>query len=101
MEAGLCRGTIRENGNHDDVAIALAEGDSGFALFRCGKLLAVLRVFAGREIAGERVERLEQSMERAGGDKMHVWLVHVVLLDALEDLAVAVQRALGLSCVRV
>src|SRR2546429_7152829 len=49
-----------------------------------------------RQIARLGVERFQKSMERAGGHRVHVRVVHIILLDLLQNFAVNRQRFVGL-----
>ena len=88
VDAGFFGRAVGQDGNHDDVAEALAEREAGFAGAGVLLLLLVLGVLARSEVAGFGVERFEQAVERAGGDEVHVGLVHIIGLDLVEDFAV-------------
>ena len=60
-----------------------------------GSLFLVVLVFQGAEVGGLRVERIEQAVQGAIGDGVHVGIVHVIALDMFEDFAIDGERAIG------
>jgi hypothetical protein len=96
MQAGFLRGAVWQNRSDHDVAGAFAEIQAGFTGAGVRRLFFIFGIFAGSEIAGLRIERLQQAVERASRDKVHVGIVDIVLLDFLQDFAVDLKRLVRL-----
>src|SRR5207248_9682288 len=82
----------RYDGDHGSVSEAFGDGspDAGFALT---VMVLVVLVLGGGEVAGVRVERLEQPVQRTVGDLGDVRLLNVLTLDAREDFAINAELA--------
>ena len=93
---GFGTGAIRQDRQNDNVAVALAECEAGIACARIADLLFVFLVLARRQVAGLRIKRLEQSVERARSHGTHVRVVHIILLNLLQHFPVDGQRLVGL-----
>src|ERR1700687_5832509 len=87
--------TIRQHGENDDVTVALAERQPGLRRACIRELLLVLVVFAGREVAGLRVQGFQHPVQGTGGPRPHVGMVDVILLDFLQDFTVNGERLVG------
>ena len=84
-KARLGRGRIRQSAYHAHVTVPLGEYHSDVALV--GVLVSqVLLVLIGVQVAGKRIDRLQQPVDRAQRHALQVGLFDVVALDAGEDL---------------
>ena len=81
--ASLGSRAIRKNGENDHIAEAFAERQAGFAGTGILQFLFVFVVFPRREVAGLGVKRFKQAVEGTRSHRMHVRVIHVVLLDLL------------------
>ena len=99
-QADFRGGAIGEDADHADVAEAAGERESRFAGGGgVGGLVLVILIFKRAEVGGLRVERIEQAVQSAVGDGVHIGIVHVVALDVFEDFAIDGERAIGLVVV--
>src|SRR6202171_1789127 len=87
--------TIRQDGKNDDVTVALAERQPGLRRACIRELLLVLVVFAGREVAGLRVQGFQHPVQGTGGHRPHVGIVDIILLDFLQNLTIDGERLVG------
>ena len=79
---------------HRCVAERLGDGGADVAL-AVGLMRLVHLVLFGVEIAGIRVERLQQAMQRAVGDQAEVRLFHVFAADARQHFAIDADLPVG------
>ncbi len=85
-EARLSRRRSRRRIHHHDRPIALGEHQThvGALEVLCFEVVAVL---IGAEVAGERIDGFEHTVQRAHRDALHIGLFNVLLLDVAHYLA--------------
>ena len=96
MESGFGGGAIGKSGDHGDITETLGERKSGGAFGFVGALFLVIGVFERADVAGLRIEGIEQAVQGAGGDPVDIGIVDVVALNVLENFAIGGKRAEGL-----
>src|SRR6266446_1454899 len=96
----LCAWAIRQHGENDDVAVPLAERQTGFGSAGIGELLLVFVVLAWREVAGLRVEGFQHAVQGTSRHRTHIAIVNVILLYFLQHFRVHAERLVGfvVSC---
>ena len=86
-DVGLVGGGTRQGINHGNITITLGEDKTHAGFAKIGALF-ILAVLISIEIAGEGVDGLEEAVDSAEGDALHVWFFDVFELDALENFGV-------------
>ena len=87
LDAGLVGRTARNHRDDRGIAEAFRDGCPDLA-FGLGLIGLVLFELGGRQIAGVRVQRLEQAVQRAVGHQRDVGLFHVLAAHPRKDFAI-------------
>ncbi len=94
LNAGLVGRTARNHRDDGGIAKAFRNRRSDFA-FGLGLVGLVLFELGGGQIAGIRIQRLQQAVQRAVGDGGNVGFFHVLAAHPRQHFAVHLQLAVG------